>query len=328
MIQVNMLQEAGTFLSHQMRPEGAGRKPSGKRTVLTAFLLVVLLLTVGFAYILYSGVPKELLPYVPEPVLAWLDLEAPVLSSSLAPLKPASSGPAVAATQQPAVPGNNSVEDVVKTMRPDMFYARERKEYRQLLPSERILFQKMAVSVALTTFRTIVPSALGFSDLVFKIPDYYFVRGLASDSASIKTFLDSLQKRSAEFVQKPLSGEQKTLEFTAYGRLQLPAGVSGEKLAMLPASQITKELKGLLDLAQAQKVRFSGLNSPQITDKGFYRRVVYHAQTHADFPSLQQFAEAFRASHLRIGVLQMSVRPGLDEEPVTVFDFVLYTNPG
>jgi len=120
---------------------------------------------------------------------------------------------------------------------------------------------------------------------------------------------------------------KKTLEFSAYGRLNVPEAAAGEKLALLNPDQVVQEVTELNALATKAQIHFSGLDNPQVTDHGLYRRIMYRAQTKSDFPTLQLFADAFRASKLRVGVLQVNMRPAADEGSVTVFDFVVYTTP-
>lgn len=325
MIQINILQEVGAGFGHVTRSDSSRSK--GSRNVLAGVLGLLLMVCLAYAYLLFAGVPAALAPYVPAPVVASLGL----VPSTPAPLAgvPESTPSALntAALQQPVVPSHNSVEEVVKTIRPDMFYMKERKEYRQLLPAEKILHQKMVMAAAFATFRAITPNAFGFTDLSFKIPDYFYARGLSPDSKTLRAFLDSLRRHSIEFNEVPPPEGTKTLEFTAYGRLNIPEKVEGERLALLTPAQVVQEISALNDLASKSQIRFTGLDNPRVSDHGLYRRVLYRAQTKADFPAMHQFADALRASALRVGVLQVSIRPSSDEGSVTVFDFVVYTTP-
>jgi hypothetical protein len=329
MIQINLLHDAPVFLGALPRVEEVKRHRSPAKALLGVFLGLLLILGGGVGYVLFAGLPASVAPFVPPTVVALLGLSLPETSTGTAPGVVPESGSAVAVTPdvKPAVPGNDAVEEVVKTMRPDLFYMKERKEYRELLPSEKILHQKQIIAQAFSLFRSITPSTFGYSDLVFKNPDYFYVRGVASDAKSRSVFLDSLRTHSNEFTVLPQPDGNRSLEFTSYGRLQITGGPSGERLALLTPSQVVAEVTSLNELAQKNQVRLKGLDNPQVTSHGLYRRILYHAQTSADFPSLQQFTEAFRTSNLRIGILQVSIRPASDEGPAATFDFIVYTTP-
>lgn len=325
MIQINILQEAGSGYGVHSRSDASSHH--AKKPLLIGLLSVVLVLCLGYAYLMFAGVPGALAPYLPEPVVASLGLVPPTTAPLATPAEPGTPAPTVVATAKPVVPAGNSVEDVVKTVRPDMFYAKERKEYRQLLPAEKILHQKMVMAAAFATFRAITPAAFGFTDLSFKIPDYFYARGLSPDTKTLRSFLDSLRRHSIEFNEVPPPEGSKTLEFTAYGRLNIPEKVVGERLALLTPSQVVQEMTSLDQLARNFQINFTGLDNPKVSEHGLYRRVLYRAQTKADFPAMHQFADALRASSLRVGVLQVSIRPSTNEGSVTVFDFVVYTSP-
>jgi len=333
MIHINMLHEAGSLLGASVRSDSLLSKRKNQ-TALAALLLVLICISGSIGYFMMVGVPESAAPYVPESLASALNFKMPAPPPVAVASKPAGSAPVVAnvvangsANPNVATPSNNAVEEVVQTMRPDMFYMKERKEYRQLLPSEKIVFQKAVLAAAFATFRAITPNTFGFTDLSFKIPDYYYARGLATDAAQEKAFLDSLKRRSIEFTNVPPPEGKKTLEFSAYGRLNVPEAAAGEKLALLNPDQVVQEVTELNALATKAQIHFSGLDNPQVTDHGLYRRIMYRAQTKSDFPTLQLFADAFRASKLRVGVLQVNMRPAADEGSVTVFDFVVYTTP-
>ena len=330
MIRINILQEAGSLLGSGARSESLSAKQKSQ-AALAALLVILIVIAGGFGIFMVLGVPDAVAPYIPTSVASALNLKMPappipVLASKVVG-SPHSNTTVASGSANVVNPSNNAVEEVVQTMRPDMFYMKDRKEYRQLLPSEKIAHQKAVLVVAFTTFRAITPATFGFTDLVIKVPDYYYVRGLASDEAQEKTFLDSLKHRSSSFTNEPPPEGKKSLEFTAYGRLNVPDASAGEKLALLSPDQVSAEMTEMNAMAAKLQVHFTGLENPQVSDHGIYRRVVYHALTKADFASLQQFAEAFRSSNLRIGVLQVSMRPSSDEGSVTVFDFVVYTTP-
>lgn len=329
MIQVNMLQDAGGLMGavSQARPAAQSTTSRSSSKALRTLSLVAILLILGFVgSLLWLGVPKSIAPYIPQEVVAALGLQ--LQESSNAVVVPEASAELVATAETKGTNiSNDAVEEVVKTVRPDVFYERERKEYRQLLPAEKILYQRTAIAQAFTIFRAITPQGFGFTDLVFKMPDLYYARGLASDDAGQKSFLDSLKRRSTEFAMVQPPEGQKTHEFTAYGRLAVSKPAQADVLNLMTATEASKELAALSALASKNGVKLQGLENPRVESSSLYRRAIFEAQTRADFPALQSFAEDLRKSNLRVGILQVVIRPSVAEGLITQFDFVMYTSP-
>ncbi len=330
MIQVNLLQDAGGLIGAVSQARSSASNSASKssiRIVRTLSLVAILLIVVFVGSLLWLGVPNAIAPYIPQEVVVALGLQLPESSTTVANPAEESTETIASAEGKGANSSNDAVEEVVKTVRPDVFYERERKEYRQLLPAEKILYQRTAIAQAFTIFRAITPQGFGFTDLVFKMPDMYYARGLASDDIGQKSFLDSLKRRSTEFAMVQPPEGQKTREFTAYGRLAVSKPAQADVLALMSASEASRELAALSSLASKNGVKLQGLENPRVESSSLYRRAIFEAQTRADFPALQSFAEDLRKSNLRVGILQVVIRPSVAEGLISQFDFVMYTSP-
>lgn len=313
----------------------AVRAPSRRSPVVPFLLVLILLLAGSAAWLVFQGVPPLLQGKIPAPVLALLGVEdsgAPFVDAP--PPLPAEPEPPPQVVAQgvpaarPAVPANGAVEEIVKTLRPELFIKPTRSDYVELLPTEKVRYQKQAFAQILGSLYALTPENMGFLDLAYKAPDYYFVRGLAADPKSQESFLFKLKSASRDYKLVPATGAAAASpEFTAYGTMSLRAGASQEVLQLVPVAELSKEILALRDLALGVSVKFIGLENPSTAAYGGYKRTLLKTTTRADFPSLLQFAEALKNSKLRVGVLQFASRPTLDGSMASSVDFVIYSAP-
>lgn len=323
-------------------PVVSSSRPSSRRNPAVTLVFAILFVAASvIAYLLVMGVPAPLQGVIPENALALLGLgddshEVPALpgtqdapppppAASAVPPQVVAQGPAPV---RPVVPVNGAVEEIVKTLRPELFdkaKAPVANPYQALPPSDKMLFQKQAFFHVLGTLYAITPESVGFLDIAYKAPDYYFVRAAAADPRSQKEFLDRLKGASRAFKQIPASST--TDEITVYGTLMIPAAQGHEQVPLTPEAEVAKELLALRDIATRFGVRFAGLEKPIATPFGAYKRQLFRTTTQADYPSLLRFAEALKNSHSRIGVLQFTSRPTQHGGMSSGVDFVIYTAP-
>ena len=310
------------------KPKVQKAPSESSHSFLTGLVAILLVLSLGLAYLKFVGVPAPLQGKLPPALLAFLDIEEPIQPPDAAPLPEAPEAPELVAQGErparPAVPANGAVEEIVSTMRPELFIKPVRTEYRELLPTEKVRYQKMAFAQMLANFYALTPEGLGYLDLAYKAPDYFYVRGLAGNPKIQESFLVKLKQNSRDF---KVSSGKGTPEFTAYGTLLLGAAPSGEALQLIPAAQLNKEILALRDLSLDARVKLVGLDKPQTTSYGLYQRSVLRATTHADYPSLLRLADKLKESPLRVGVLQFTSRPTLEGGMSSVVEFVLYSAP-
>ena len=229
-------------------------------------------------------------------------------------------------TAPPAIPVNGAVEEIVRTVRPELFIKPTRTEYRELLPTEKIRYQKRAFSQFLSTLYSMTPESVGFLDLAYKAPDYYFVRGMSLDSKAQAEFIQRIQKASREFKQVSSDSTLPSPEFTVYGTFPSTA-ISGESFPLVPANELDKEIFALRDLAIAASVKLAGLEKPLSSTYGAYKRILLRTNTQADFPALLKFADSLHKSSLRVGILQFASRPTLSSGMSSSLEFIIYTTP-
>jgi len=316
-----------------------------RRNAISTFLYLVFFLVAGsVAWLLFVGVPAPLQGVIPAQALSVLGIEnsAPDVASVPAPVVPSvdsapvanvpvppAEPPQVVAQSaplaRPAVPSNGAVEDIVHTLRPELFIKPTRTEYRELLPIEKVLFQKHAFYHMLGTVYAITPEGVGYLDLAYKAPDYYYVRGMATDPKVQENYLGKLKSASKSFKVVPATTGTPSPEFTAYGTIDFaaPSGKVAEN--MVANVDLDKTVLGLRDIALGAQVKLTGLDNPLVTSFGTYQRTVLRTSTRADFPSLLRFAEALRNSTLRVGVLQFSSRPTLEGGMSSTVEFVIYS---
>jgi hypothetical protein len=304
------------------------------------FILVALV-----CWLVLFGVPAPLSGKIPPVVLETLGIE-----DALAP-KPKAAGPAVPPTEAqvvaqttmrelgPALPINASVEDVVKSLRPESFLtAQDSAAYRAQSVVERIPHQKHAFWVMLATVYSATPDqGVGYLGIRWQAPDYYYLNGTAMDHRTFNLLQDRLRARVANiYLPDSTMLADGGIEFTNYGHIK-PDTTTSTKLtvpkgqALIPGKDLSGEILALRTLAAESQVRFEGFDEPLITAYPAYKRYFYRLSTQSDYPSIFNFSEKLRLSPLRVGVLSFSASPVRDrvgnETMRSTVEFVLYTTP-
>lgn len=325
MIRVNLMEMPAGLVVRKSQKSSMSLLP------MLAGLFLALLIGAG-AWYFYVGIPAHVLAVLPKSVQEFLpgvssvqlpDPAPTIAEGAVVPVDGAKARPSLV---RPRMVSDAAVEEIVRTLRPDLEVERKAPTtYRELLPAERILQQKALLREGFARFRKTTAS-VGFTDLAFRIPDLFYARGLIADPKVLQSFTDSLKANVAVFNSKPVPESGSGGVFTYYGRLRLPPPQVGEKLALLSAAEVMQEIEQIREMARAFQVRLTGLDKPVISDQGLYRRYLVHGQSRADFPTIARFAEAFASSSLRVGILQVGMRPTADEGLQTTFDFVLYSS--
>lgn len=321
MIRVNLLREVGGFgIGHH------SKKSRMQPQMVALVSILVLLLSLGgtLGFFMIAGVPSSVKSYLPENLLTFL-APSPVISMETTSSLETSPTETDMESASPEVLRERAVEEIVRTVRPDLFVPKVRREYRKLLPMERVHYQKQMVAQLFEMFLSITPKTFGFSDLAYKIPDYYYARGMGADVQSKQVFLDTLHHRSLEFKTDEVTEAKPSREFTVWGRLKGPEMNPSEKLKLVPTAKVAGEIEDLAKLGSRHHVKFRGLRNPRVSDYGLYRRFLYRATTNADFIALEAFTQVLKNSPLRVGILQVSMIPNSQEGMQTSFDFVIYS---
>jgi hypothetical protein len=296
----------------------------------------LLFLLVAFVcYLVVFGVPAPLSGLIPVAALDALGIEDASLPQAVASDKPRARPEVTAQGVRglgAALPVNAAVEDVVSSVRPETYLtAQDSAAFRAQSVVERIPYQKTAFWVMLATVYSATPDqGIGYLGIRFQSPDYYYLHGATQDRRTFILLQDRLRARVATLaVADSTELTDGGVEFTNYGHIKVPP-VSGKGMELIPSGkEVNQELLALRDLAKANQVQLAGLDKIDAATYGAYRRLLVRASTTSDYPSLFNFAEALRASDLRIGVLSLTARPETDRSGNTsmqsAIDFVLYS---
>jgi len=308
----------------------AGGKKSGK----FIYVLLILILA-GFIYYKNFGIPKTLLNKLPEKVVAFLGLAEPEpevvmhVPHAIPLPKLVARGFSV---EEPVVPVNASVEDMIKTLRPDVYFknkdklllrAEEHHWPRELhLALDNRVCMNQAFQIMLNTFYDATPEGMGYLDLVYQAPNFYFARVITIDARTRTTFINNLRARGASLsVVDSMFYRNGNVELSLQGTIRLPRQ---QQLSVAPISKMNSEILALRNLAVVNSVHFEGLEIPLEEDYGLYRTVVLKAVTEADYPSLLNFADALQKSDLSFGIQKFVSSPLNSDRMQSAVEFVMY----
>jgi hypothetical protein len=314
------------------KPKGKGK--SAKKSGKTFYLLLILLLS-GVIYYKYFGIPKALREKIPEKIAVFLGLveEEPEVVLQAPREIPV---PKLIArgfkVEEPAVPVNASVEDAIKTLRPDVYFKEKGKLMFKAKPNpwpkelqlalDSRLCLKHAFHIMLNTFYEATPDGVGYLDLAYQAPNYYFARVITIDANTRTAFMNNLKSKEADFnVIDSVAYRNGNVEFTMQGSIKLPRQ---QQLKLVPPSKVNSEILALRSLAAINNVRLAGLENPIEENFGLYRIVVLKTVTEADYPSLLDFAEALEKSDISFGVQNFISSPLGSDKMQSALEFVMY----
>jgi len=307
----------------------AGGKKSGK------FYIFLLLLLAGFIYYKQFGIPKSLLNKIPEKVAVFLGLKEPEPEVVLHAPREIPLPKLIArgfSVEEPAVPVNAAVEDMVITLRPDVYFIDKDKlilkakthqwpKELQLALANRVCLND-AFYTMLNIFSEATPNGMGYLDLVYQAPNYYFARVITIDANTRTSFINNLRSRGVALsVTDSISYRNGNVEFSLQGSIRLSRQ---QQLSVVPHSKMNSEILALHKLATINGVYFEGLEDIIEQDLGLYRIVLLKAVTEADYPSLLNFTDALQKSDLSIGVQKFVSSPLSSERMQSAVEFVMY----
>jgi len=315
----------------------APQKSSGTSIFKGMFYMLLLAILAAVGYVSYYGmpdsvrnaIPPEVTEFLPPEILEFLGLTEVAVKQAEAQ---GPNAPKLIAQgrkpEDPSIPINGSVEEVVRTMRPEIFFKNKvLSEYKEQPVSNRITYQKQAFHIMLSTFYNVTPDGVGYLDLAYQAPNFFFARAIALDARTRASYMDNLESRVSSLVRADSSTSRDgNVEFIVFGAFQQPKFSDLKTTQLVHFSRINSEILALRNLAITHQVRLSGLEKPHEEKVGSYRRVVLHTVTDADYPSLLNFAEALQESEIAFGVQQFSSRPSGPEKMQSVLEFVLYAS--
>ncbi|MCL2282361.1 MAG: hypothetical protein FWC26_03495 [Fibromonadales bacterium] len=314
---------------------GRARKPeksSGPLSSVTnIFYILVVFLIAGVLYLQFLGVvPAFLRGVIPPAVVEFLGLSeesaAKQIQREAGLAQLTAHGTKVG---DPSVPINGTVEEVVKTMRPDIYFKdKQIITYKEQALSNRIPYQKQAFHIMLTTFYKATPDGIGYLDLAYQAPNFYFARVIAQDSRTRGSYLQQLRTKVQQdmIVKDSATIRDGSIEFSVLGSIAQPSFSELKTMHLMQPSRIKSEIMALRTLAISHQVRLTGWEKPIEEKLENYRRVVLKTATDADYPSLLNFAEALQKSDIAFGVQQFVSRPAGAEKMQSAIEFVLYAS--
>lgn len=225
----------------------APKKSSGNKAVkAVAAVVVALIVVIGSMNIF--GLPEFLDGVVPQVVLDVFGIESPSMKRNAENRRTLGGGTIAERRAAEAAKLRErtdvSVKSLVSEIQPDL--KKKRTNYSEFLPQERINYQKVAVGRFFAFIQTATPDDIGFTDLVFEAPNYYYVRGLSANPLSQKAFLERLRNVSKDFRSPPLPENAPATDITAFGTLNLESALeeaakaAATKPAAKPAAKAAK----------------------------------------------------------------------------------------
>ncbi len=309
-----------------------GKRPDDKKSSssILNFLFMLFLVLVGMVvYLEIFGVPGFLRGIIPQEVVEFLGLSDEAAATKK--LREAGAPKLTAhgtRSNDPSIPINGSVEEVVKTMRPDIFFKnKEFTDYKEQALSNRIPYQNRAFHYMLSTFYKATPDGegVGYLDLAYQAPNFYFARVIAMDARTRNFYREQLRSKVVDFHETDSStAKDGSVEFCVYGGFNKPDFKELKATQLVSPSRIKSEVMALRNLAVATQIRLVGLEKPIEENFGTYRRVTIKTTTEADYPSLLAFADTLQKTDISFGVQQFISRPLSAEKMQSTLEFVLY----
>jgi hypothetical protein len=299
-------------------------------SIANIFYMLVVFLIATVLYLEFFGVPGFMRGVIPQEILDFLGLSEETAATQV--LREAGTAKLTAhgtRADDPSIPINGSVEEVVKTMRPDIYFKNKQlTSYKEQALSNRIPYQKQAFHIMLSTFYKATPDGIGYLDLAYQAPNFYFAHVLAQDSRTRASYLDQLRNKvmPGMMVRDSATSRDGSIEFSIHGDLMEPLHSDLKAMKLVPHSRVISEIMALRTLAIANQVRLAGWEKPIEEKMGTYRRVVLKTTTEADYPSLLNFAEALQKSSVAFGVQQFVSKPIGTEKIQSALEFVLYAS--
>jgi len=306
-------------------------KGGGGKIVANMFYMLLFAIMAAIVYLHVFSIPTFLRGVIPPAVVEFLGLSeestaTQVLREAGAPRLTASGR----RSGDPSIPINGSVEEIVKTMRPEIYFRDKdlsSKDYREQPVSNRISYQKQAFHIMLSTFYNGTPDGIGYLDLAYQAPNFFFARAIALESRMLTPYIDNLKKRVVDLTMVDSSTvADGNVEFVVFGGTQQPKFNELKQTRLVSSSRINSEIMALRNLAVINHVNFAGIERPVEEKVGNYRRVVLSVNTDADYPSLLNFADALQKSDIAFGVQQFVSKPTGPEKMRSALEFVLYAS--
>jgi hypothetical protein len=220
------------------------------------FLFLLFLILIGaVVYMEIFGIPVFLRGVIPQSIVSLLGLgsEETTVTQKLRE----AGAPKLTAhgtrSDDPTIPINGSVEEVVKTMRPDIYFKdKVPKEYVDHSLSNRIPYQNRAFHYMLSTFYKATPDdeGIGYLDLAYQAPNFYFARVIAIDARTRNFYREQLRTKVLTFTETDsVTSRDGSVEFCVHGGFQKPEFKELKPMRLVQPSRVKTEIMALRSLA-------------------------------------------------------------------------------
>lgn len=274
-----------------------------KKRFVTAAVAAVVVFAAVSLFLKVAGVPAALDGVLPE---SYLNLIGAKKAAPTAPAGPTAEQIAemerAAAQKRAAMP----VKELVGEINPQVLFNNKRSEYESYLPLEKLSFQKTSLSQFMSFLNTAVPDDIGFSEVVYQAPNYYYLRGIAMKTSSQHTLMDRL-KAVTKDLKSDIASEAAT-EVSVFGKFSVPQTRLDAVRQFVPSAEIAAEVKAIKALGSANKVTLKGFEKPVVEDFGVYKRYAYYVTATTDFADMLNFFNAFAESPIRMGVPKVDLK--------------------
>ena len=319
MIRLNLIEiaehevEVDTIAQVNITSVAEGQKKSKKKAL--SIVIGFVFVCVAFCcFLSICGVPKALQGIFPAQFLDLIGAEDPSRSAlSLGAGQMTTAGGVLEAQQIAAINEGKrreslTIKDVVREINHKALYNNSRTEYSSYLPLEQVSFQRASLNQFFTFLATAVPDDVGFSDCIFQMPNFYYMRGVAAKPTSQRSFLERVKSVSSEFRTPPIPENAPATDITAFGLFNVTNANLSAVTKFVTTNEQAEELKAFKTLAATNKVTLAGLDKPAVEDFGVYKRYTYQASSTSDFPELQNFFVALSESPVRVGVTKVEMK--------------------
>ena len=282
---------------------------ASKNIVLKVLVACAFVLVAGVCSLMVFGLPSVLEGVFPQTVLDVLGIESkrPISFDPNGVSGKTSAGGAIA--KQKALEesisqakANQSLSSVVSSVTPEKLADKKRTSYANYLPLEKIAYQKASLGQFISFIQTVTSEKIGFSDLVYEAPNFYYVRGVADIPVQQRAFLERLQAVSSEFKTPAIPENAPATDITAFGKLKVDKVDLKNPGIFVATDSVASVLSEFKALDASGKLKFSGFNRPIIEDFGVFKKYSYKVKVQTDFIHIHAFLMAWKASPLQIGI--------------------------
>ncbi|MCF0224976.1 MAG: hypothetical protein HUK20_11965 [Fibrobacter sp.] len=310
----------------------ADLRRQSRKKVLAAFLCLLLAFAGFNGFLIVFGIPVNLQGSLPEPYLDFIGVKDPSragLVKGVAQTTSAGGTFEAHANMEAELKQKRdamTVKQLVSEISPNSLFNNKRTDYTSFLPLEKLAYQKASLGQFIAFLNTATPDDVGFTDCVYQIPNFYYVRGVSANPASQRSFIDRIKAVTTDFRTPPLPENAPATDITVYGQFNVNGVNLGVYNKFVTSAELTSELKSMKTMATANKVSLSGLEKPIVEDFGVYKRYTYKVSTPADFSDLQAFFAAYTASTIRIGVQSVTMKTS-KKDLATSINFEMFVVP-